>query len=443
MRISTKAWLDYIRKMSAISEEAANKMQRWIQQNGFGDDQALLEYAFALSSHYGEAIGALACEMYEKTAEAQGVTIAPAEIADTPEFGEVAKAVHGTMNESLNKVPATVGRLVKRTGADTTLKNAIRDGAEFAWVPYGDTCAFCIALASRGWQTASKQSLKNGHAEHIHSHCDCQYAIRFDGKSGVKGYEPQKYLRMYYGADPNGSTKDKINALRRQLYQENILLSELGTFKKRIIADENIQKEYYNVLKKRFSHASEISKKIFNKYVPDDSVADYNYTDIARFDKYNTKKIYLSSYEDVSNTRGPGASWFHEHGHLIDDALGTISDDPVFYATLHQDMKDCIERYAKEYSLNDRKAVEEKIGMDLQEYRKHSGVSDILHGLSDGNIKGNGAHPLAYWEKSGNITSEAFAHMFECQSDKIRYNEMKLFFPKALQYFENRLKEAI
>ena len=45
------------------------------------------------------------------------------------------------------------------------LKNALRDGAEFAWVPNGDTCAFCMTLASRGWQRASKRAIKNGHAE--------------------------------------------------------------------------------------------------------------------------------------------------------------------------------------------------------------------------------------------------------------------------------------
>lgn len=50
-----------------------------------------------------------------------------------------------------------VSRLVKRAGADTTLKNAQRDGAEFAWVPHGDSCAFCLTLASRGWQRASQR----------------------------------------------------------------------------------------------------------------------------------------------------------------------------------------------------------------------------------------------------------------------------------------------
>lgn len=191
-------------------------MQEWVRKHGFEDDKALLDYAYALSSHYGQAIGALACQMYEATAAAQGVTIPTAEIAELPEYGEVAKAVYGTMKQSQAKVPATVARLVKQVGADTTLKNARRDGAQFAWIPHGDTCAFCITLASRGWQYMSEAALKGGHAEHIHANCDCEYAVRFDGKSSVAGYDPDKYLRIYDSMSGN-SSEDKINSLRRML----------------------------------------------------------------------------------------------------------------------------------------------------------------------------------------------------------------------------------
>lgn len=152
-----------------------------------------------------------------------------AEMASLPEYGEVAKAVHGTMKQSQKKVPATMARLVKQVGADTTLKNAMRDGTQFAWIPHGDTCAFCLALASRGWQYMSKNALKNGHAEHIHAHCDCEYAVRFDGKSSVEGYDPEKYLEEYNaaGRDINAmrraryaQNKDTVNARKRGLYEE-------------------------------------------------------------------------------------------------------------------------------------------------------------------------------------------------------------------------------
>ena len=148
--------------MSRISQTAADLMKKWIEEHGISDDKALLDYAYSLSTHYGEAIGELSCQMYEATAKAQKALVPLAEPAQTPEYGELAKAVHGTMKQSVDKVPATVGRLVKQVGADTTLKNAERDGAQFAWIPHGDTCAFCITLASRGWQHMSKNALRNG-----------------------------------------------------------------------------------------------------------------------------------------------------------------------------------------------------------------------------------------------------------------------------------------
>ena len=227
MQITEKAWVEYITKMSQISQKAADLMQSWVQKNGLENDKALLDYAYALSQHYGQAIGALSCQMYEATAAAQGVIVPTAEVADLPDYGEVAKAVKGTKKQTPNIIPGTLARLVKQVGADTTLNNAERDGAQFAWVPHGDTCAFCITLASRGWQYMSKKALRNGHAEHIHAHCDCEYAVRFDGKSTVAGYDPDKYLEEYYDANGDinemrrkryAQNKDVINARKRELY---------------------------------------------------------------------------------------------------------------------------------------------------------------------------------------------------------------------------------
>ncbi|MCD7918454.1 MAG: hypothetical protein LUF84_08430 [Clostridiales bacterium] len=225
MQITAEMWNQYISQMSKISQTAADKMQGWVDRHGFTDNNAMLNAAFALSEHYGSAIGALACQMYEATAAAQGVTVNPAEAAATPEYSEVAKAVNGAKKQSEKLVPSTVGRLVKQVGADTTLKNAQRDGAQFAWVPHGDSCAFCLMLASRGWQYMSKKALKNGHAEHIHANCDCQYAVRFDGKSTVEGYDPDKYREMYDNAEGN-TPQEKLNSMRRAMAAEKKAVAE-------------------------------------------------------------------------------------------------------------------------------------------------------------------------------------------------------------------------
>ena len=45
MQITEKAWLEYITKMSQISQKAADLMQSWGQKNGLENDKALLDYA--------------------------------------------------------------------------------------------------------------------------------------------------------------------------------------------------------------------------------------------------------------------------------------------------------------------------------------------------------------------------------------------------------------
>ena len=220
--ISTREWQSYIKRLSAINSKAAEEMRKYVQTVGFVDTDALIQRAYAIATKYGEASATLSALMYDATAALEGALVAPAVPAATASYHTVAKTVTGITNvsENVEMISLAVGRLVKQAGADTTLQNALRDGAEFAWVPAGDTCAFCITLASRGWQRASRNAIKNGHAEHIHSNCDCTYAIRFNERTNVRGYHPAEYRAMYDNAD--GSTpKAKINAMRREFYAEN------------------------------------------------------------------------------------------------------------------------------------------------------------------------------------------------------------------------------
>lgn len=214
MTITQQDWRNYARRLSQLNETAGELFGAYLDKYGTRDTEALVQYASALVQKYGEGSAELACQMYDEVAQASGKTLPAAEPAEPASPLEVAKAVYGTLS-SPPQMKGAVSRMVKQAGADTTLKNALRDGAEWAWVPQGDTCAFCITLASRGWQRASKKAIRKGHAEHIHAHCDCTYAIRFDSRTNVAGYDPDKYLKIYNDAGGD------INAMRRAQYQEN------------------------------------------------------------------------------------------------------------------------------------------------------------------------------------------------------------------------------
>lgn len=227
MQITAKTWNEYITRLSRLNQKAGQLMRQYIDTRGTGDADALIAYAAALVTKYGEGSAELACQMYDALAEAANAGVPAAEPAIPADYGEVARMVNATKNQNPANLPNGVSRLVKRAGADTTLKNAVRDGAEWAWVPHGDTCPFCITLASNGWQKASSKVLKGGHAEHIHANCDCEFAIRFDHNTTVAGYDPEKYLKQYRdaGGDINkmrridyAARKDAINAQKRAAY---------------------------------------------------------------------------------------------------------------------------------------------------------------------------------------------------------------------------------
>ena len=327
--ISKDNWRKYIDKLAAIDDQAADLMQKWIDENGLEDGEATIQYAYALATKYGEASATLACEMYDYMAEIMDADVPEAMPAETATLKEVAKSTTWGKYHSPSQIPSAVGRHVRQAGADTMMQNAKRDKAQWAWVPQGDTCAFCITLASRGWQNASRTVLKGNHAEHIHQNCDCTFAIAFKEKDKRQYdyiYDPEKYKEMYYGAD--GFTSDgKINALRRDIYQQN---------KERINAQK---RDAYQA--RQFSSKLSESKNTFHTY------GDYlrkklgsakeNYPDELQeiedsVKKYGGEIVYLTdSSKMVTNVRkgkppiievdekASIAGIRHEYRHFLDD----------------------------------------------------------------------------------------------------------------------------
>lgn len=220
MLISHKSWMDYVGMLRTCSDMAESDMAAYLAGHDAEtseDRKAAVDYAYALVQKYGEGAAELSCRMYDAVAAGAGKGIPEAE-PHVPDYGDVAKATYGAFKtpNPHYEVPSAVNRQVKLAAVDTTMKNAIRDGAEWAWIPQGDTCAFCLTLAANGWQPASRAALKGDHAEHIHKHCDCTYCIRFDSETTVEGYDPEKYRKLYDEADGD-SSKEKINSLRREM----------------------------------------------------------------------------------------------------------------------------------------------------------------------------------------------------------------------------------
>lgn len=226
MILTSKDWQKYVGQMEKLQKTAGEEFLKYADSVGY-DTYKMQRYAFELCSKYGEASSALSAELYDELASAQGAKVKAAVTSSMYEqkggLNYVTSSLRDAARNSTDPTQTMqniVERIIKQKGADTIRQNAKRDGAEFAWVPSGDTCSFCITLASRGWQKASNLTLKGDHARHIHTNCDCQFCVRFDGKSTVEGYDPDKYLAIYNSAEGNTS-RQKINSLRRMQYQKN------------------------------------------------------------------------------------------------------------------------------------------------------------------------------------------------------------------------------
>lgn len=268
-----------------------------------------------------------------------------------------------------------------------------------------------------------------------------------DQKQQYAGRMVEQFDRLSkYSIDPDNK---KVYTARKEQWENvvangqknDIMESDLSTFKCKLRNDSDIEKEYYNILKEKFSHGNKTAKHLFAKYAGGETIDVSMYEGTAHFNT-KTKKISMHYKADMSNIRGAGTTWYHEHGHLIDDSLGMVSRDEHFKELLEQDTFQYRIKYGKEHNLKTYDKVDRAISNDLQDIRRHSAVSDLLDGLTKGNIKGCAGHSIDYWDNQENIASEAFAHMFEAQFDEVHYKEMQKYFPKSLEYFEKKLKEV-
>ena len=138
-----------------------------------------------------------------------------------------------------DKLRRSVGAIardqVRRRGNQTTLHNAKRNKLRYARVPMGgETCTFCMMLASRGFVYHSAQTA--GEGNHYHHDCRCKAVPGFDGIK-VEGYDPDKYAELYYDSlatdayglvDLRGTLRNMgkanakaRNARRRELYAKS------------------------------------------------------------------------------------------------------------------------------------------------------------------------------------------------------------------------------
>lgn len=232
--ISRKAWNKYLNALRKINQKAAAEMEGFYngliraglnETNPEAFRKIVQRRAEEIVAYYGQASGAAAAQMYDASMKlAKSRTALPSEIAPVE---PVARGVGYNVGRTIENgyspkmIFSQVTKGTHQSAANTLYQNAKRDGKEFAWVPVGETCAYCIELASYGWRPA-REDTEEGDDHQVHANCDCQFSVRDQrtGGGGVAGYNPEKYEKIFANADGETS-QEKINSIRREQYAEN------------------------------------------------------------------------------------------------------------------------------------------------------------------------------------------------------------------------------
>jgi len=303
----------------------------------------------------------------------------------------------------------------------------------------------------------------------FHPNCRCvtipHFEDNFAGERAARGEDGKTY---YVPADTTFEEwKDKTatednkkhttqnNTLTNQQDDVNIFTDKLKT--------NNINDQgYIKTLSDKFAVGTDDAKKALLKFVPDGSVANGAYTGTPNYSVAD-KKVRMNFNMDALNTRGVGVTYFHEHGHLIDDRpKGQISSDNKFIQSLRDDYNNLIIKETSQHKGWSKRQVEQNIADTItgknntSNGRQHlySSVSDILGGLSTRKhgkgymigIKDGWNHKPSYWARKPNfadVESEAFAHLFEAQFDAERLKAFREYFPTAVNEFERILKGVV
>ena len=203
-------------------------------------------------------------------------------------------------------------------------------------------------------------------------------------------------------------------------------------------------------LAEKYQSGTPRAKAALKKYTDKDSVATW---DSETGTYHQGGKVYFNAMELINDPRGIETAYFHELGHIIDlNARGESTRLSMkisrFGDLIRSDVKDYIDKFQRANgTFGAYRKISDEIGYGLSREKAalFNCVSDIFDGVTDGGIAGKYGHSSipGYWQESGSLERETFAHMFCAQFDSERYALMEKYFPNALKEFESLLEGVI
>lgn len=245
-----------IRSFNAVADqlkEAATDEFMDDFEDGMTRDE-VVELATRIAQKYSYLGCELGAQWYDLCSEMAGLDVDPAYLpeVDVDELEGKAQAAFGRaqgstlIGEVFNYyLQNQIERSIRMTGDANLWRDYERGtaGGRWARVPVGDTCAWCLMLASQGAWYLSEDTANGIDPGHYHDGCDCVAVYHADPDS-ISGYTKlQKYKGMYYDAEnarlanANGKKpypedlKNRISAARivhREKYDDYLMALQRG-----------------------------------------------------------------------------------------------------------------------------------------------------------------------------------------------------------------------
>lgn len=216
---------DYEKKLHAASTASADAFEKLARAQNLptlehdARKSAIYHAANDTVSTFSDATGKIACDFFD--AHVEGA--APSEIPPQPKY--IKQRLYERIEEHeqthelgddefLQRMSQDVYTEVYHHANRTTKHNAIKNKLRYARVPMGNACAFCLMLATRGFDYYTRTSAGEDKG-HYHIHCHCKI-VAGTKNTKVAGYDPDGLnKRIKQVADSLGvqnfSWKDCIN----------------------------------------------------------------------------------------------------------------------------------------------------------------------------------------------------------------------------------------
>ena len=180
---------------------------------------ALERFWPVLLARYGEITATLAVDRFEDLTGLPGVMVRPvdADRANARMGWAMGPAFKGDPDASYALLAGLVDELVKQPGRSSLIASASEHGLSYARVPVGETCAFCLMLASRGFVYSTRAAA--GDMRKYHGGCDCRVAVESEP---TPGYDPDDLYDRYLTARRDAGSGDPKKVLAAMRENESI-----------------------------------------------------------------------------------------------------------------------------------------------------------------------------------------------------------------------------